>query len=120
MQREAGAHLWDASEAAKLIQEFSSHKSSLAEFQSDLIIRSAIERQLEVLGEALNRLRRDDADTGSRVPEIDKIIGMRNILAHEYGAIDYEIVWSAATTRVPKLIPVLEELVKEAQGAAGI
>lgn len=85
-----------------------------------LLIRSAIERQLEVLGEALNRLRKYDAFTANRVPDLDRIIGMRNILAHEYGEIDYEIVWRAATVSIPALIPVLDELVQEARDAAGL
>lgn len=119
MQPKAGAHLWDAAEAAKLVQDFARGKTE-AEFTSDLIIRSAIERQLEVLGEALNRLRRDDADTAARVPELDRIVGMRNILAHEYGDIDYEIVWQAVTMGVPSLLPILDELVEEARTAAGL
>lgn len=119
MQPEAGAPLWDSSEAAKLVHEFVGSKTE-ADFTSDLMIRSAIERQLEILGEALNRLRRLDADTAARIPELDKIVGMRNIIAHEYGYIDYEIVWRAATIKIPALIPVLNELVDEAWGAAGV
>lgn len=84
MRPEAGAHLWDAAEAARLVHEFA-RGTTEAEFNSDPVIRSATERQLEVLGEALNRLRRDDAGTAARVPDLDKIVGMRNIIAHEYG-----------------------------------
>lgn len=119
MRREAGAHLWDAAEAAQLVHEFA-HGKAVAEFNSDLLIRSAVERQLEILGEALNRLRRDDADTAARVSDLDKIVGMRNIIAHEYGDIDDEIVQRAVTTNVPALIPVLGELVDEARAAAGL
>ncbi len=119
MLREAGAHLWDAAEAAKLVCEFASGRTK-AEFNSDLVIRSAIERQLEILGEALKRLRRDDADTAARVPGLDRIVGMRNVLAHEYGDIDYEILWRATTTEIPTLIPILNQLVDEAWGAAGL
>ena len=45
---------------------------------------------------------------------------MRNIIAREYGYIDYEIVWGAATARMPALIPVLEDLVDEARSIAGL
>lgn len=119
MQPETGAHLWDAAEAARLVNEFARGKTE-ADFISDLVVRSATERQLEILGEALNRLRRDDADTAARVPDLDRIVGMRNILAHEYGDIDYEIVWRAATTGAPALIPILDELVDEARRSAGL
>lgn len=119
MRREAGAHLWDAAEAARLVREFARGKT-LTDFNSDLVIRSAIERQLEILGEALNRLRRDDSDTGIRVPGLDRIVGMRNVIAHQYGEIDYEILWRATTTDVPALIPILDDLVIEARGDAGL
>lgn len=97
MRPEAGAHLWDAAEATKLAHEFASGRTK-DEFNSDLLVRSAIERQLEILGEALNRLRRVDAGTADRVPDLDKIIGMRNVIAHEYGEIDYEVVGEAQDT----------------------
>jgi hypothetical protein len=51
MRPEAGAHLWDAVEAAKLVHEFARGKTE-ADFTSDLVVRSAVERQLEILGEA--------------------------------------------------------------------
>lgn len=119
MLPESGAPLWDAAEAAGLVLEFVGEKTE-DEFISDLVIRSAIERQLEILGEALNRLRRIDSDTAALIPDLDKIVGMRNIIAHEYGHIDYEIVWRATTTRIPALIPVLKDLVDEAREIAGL
>lgn len=106
-------------EAARLVNEFARGRTA-ADFTSDLVVRSAVERQLEILGEALNRLRRDDPDTAARVHDLDRIIGMRNVLAHQYGDIDYEIVWRATTTGVPALIPVLDELVEEARRVAGL
>lgn len=118
MQPDSGLHLWDATVAARLVRDFTSGRTA-TEFTQDLIIRSAVERQLEILGEALNRLRREDMAAAARVPSLDEIVGMRNIIAHEYGSIDYEIVWIAATIEVPALIPVLEELVQEAKGMVG-
>ncbi|GAA1627764.1 DUF86 domain-containing protein [Brevibacterium sanguinis] len=117
MRPEAGAHLWDAADSATNVRDFVDGRTE-TEFNSDLVLRSAIERQLEILGEALNRLRRDDRETSERVPGLEKIIGMRNIIAHEYGNIDYEIVWRASTTDIPALVPLLVELVDEARGAA--
>lgn len=115
MRPESGAHLWDAAEAARLVAEFAASTTE-ADFSSNIVIRSAIERQLEILGEALNRLRTDDAETAARIPNLDRIVGMRNVIAHEYGDIDDEVVWRAATTGVPALIPVLGRLVDEARG----
>lgn len=113
MQPEAAAHIWDASEAAKAVRGFTDGKAE-GDLLADLLLRSAVERQLEVLGEALNRLRRDDPATAARIPDLDKIVGMRNVIAHEYGEVDYEIVWAAVTNRIPGLIAVLDALLQEA------
>ncbi|WP_367647481.1 DUF86 domain-containing protein [Brevibacterium sp. CT2-23B] len=71
-------------------------------------------------GEALKRLRRDDADTAARVPGLERIVGLRNVLAHEYGDINYEILWLATTTEIPGLITILNEPVDEARDATGL
>lgn len=113
MRSEAAAHIWDASEASKAVRQFTADTTEDA-FLHDLLRRSAVERQLEILGEALNRLRRDDPATAGQVPELDNIVGMRNVIAHEYGDVDYKLAWSAVTTRIPRLISVLAGLLEEA------
>lgn len=67
-----------------------------------------------MLGQALKHLRQNDPKTAARVPEIDRIVGMRNVIAHEYRAIDYSILWMTVTTRVPAVRHVLDELLREA------
>lgn len=118
MRPEAAAHIWDASEASQAIRQFTTDTTEDA-FLNDLLRRSAVERQLEILGEALNRLRRDDPSTAARVPELDNIVGMRNVIAHEYGDVDYKLIWSAVTTRIPRLISVFAGLLEDA-GPPGI
>ncbi|MBM9462399.1 DUF86 domain-containing protein [Aeromicrobium sp. YIM 150415] len=113
MRRESPAHVWDAVESATAVRTFVAGRTE-SEFLSDLLLRSAVERQLEILGEALNRLRQIDPETATRIPDLRRIIGMRNVIAHEYGTVDYEIVWSAVTTRVPELIGFLQSLLEEA------
>ncbi|TDE92626.1 DUF86 domain-containing protein [Occultella glacieicola] len=78
------------------------------QFFADLLLRSAVERQLEVLGEALVRLRHDDLETADRIPNLHKMIGMRNVIAHEYGDIDYETVWAVVTKYIGPLIADLD------------
>lgn len=112
MLPETAAHLWDALEAARAAREFT-EGIVYHEFTGDLMRRSAVERQLEVLGEALNRIRRVDSETSQRIPGLAQIVGMRNIIAHDYGSIDCRLVWEAATTRVPDLVAVLALLLDE-------
>ena len=53
-----------------------------ASYASDELRKSAVERQLEIIGEALNRLRKADPEVAQRIPDISRIVGLRNILAH--------------------------------------
>lgn len=113
MRPTSKAHLWDAHQACLAISTF---VEGIGEegFQSNLLVQSAVERQLEILGEALNRLRRTDAATAEQVPDLDRIIGMRNIIAHEYGVVDHAIIWAVVDTRVASLVDVHAHLLEKA------
>lgn len=113
MRNESAKLLWDASEAARAVRTFTDGVTK-EQFFADLLLRSAVERQLEILGEALVRLRRVDLEMAGRIPDISKIIGMRNVIAHEYGDIDYETVWAVVTKYVGPLIADLDRLLVEA------
>ncbi|NUU07559.1 HepT-like ribonuclease domain-containing protein [Leifsonia sp. C5G2] len=78
MLRESPAFLWDAREAAMKaasVAEGRERESYLA----DWVLQAAVERQLEILGEALKNLRSADPATASRVPDVHAIIATRNI-----------------------------------------
>ncbi|MBE8146929.1 DUF86 domain-containing protein [Brevibacterium casei] len=68
---------------------------------------------LEVLGEALNRVRSADPETAALIADIHRIIAMRNVIAHQYGEIDYAIVWSAVNDRVPRLRSTIAALLSD-------
>ena len=72
--------------------------------------RSAVERQLEIIGESLNNLRKYDPPLAAEIPDLNRIIGLRNILAHAYAVVDDSVVWSAAHSRVPELLVRINEL----------
>ena len=55
-------------------------------------VRSGVERKLEVVGEALNRLSREDPELAAQIPDIARVIGFPNVLAHGYEIVDDEIV----------------------------
>ncbi|MCC2028102.1 HepT-like ribonuclease domain-containing protein [Microbacterium sp. NPDC077644] len=113
MRLESAKLLWDAGQAAHAVRTFTDGVTK-EQFFTDLLLRSAVERQLEILGESLVRLRRDDFGAAGRIPELHKIIGMRNVIAHEYGDIDYETVWVAVTRYIGPLISDLDRLLAEA------
>ena len=77
----------------------------MADFQADRLLQLALERQFEIIGEALNRLERiDAASLAASIPDYRKIIGFRNIISHGYDIVDDAALWSFATQRVPELL----------------
>ena len=102
MQRDARCYLWDALKAAEAVQTFLRGKTYEA-FIDDDLVRSAVERQLQIIGEALSQLARVDPQTASNVAELPRIIAFRNILVHGYAAIDYATVWRLIEDKLPEL-----------------
>ena len=102
------AHLWDMLQAAKEVETMLEHHD-LASFLDDLVLLRAIERSVEIIGEAARRV---SATYQGAHPEIPwrKIIGQRNILAHEYGQIDHALLHKTATEDIPELVGQLQLL----------
>jgi uncharacterized protein with HEPN domain len=73
------------------------------DFREDRGLQLIVERELEIVGEALVRLRRDHRDLADRVPDINRIIGLRNILAHGYDILEHEILWDIVQNKIPAL-----------------
>jgi len=110
MQPEAkdAAYLWDMLDAALAVQEFVASRSS-SDYLADRMLRGAVERHLEIIGEAANRISRSFRAAHAEIPW-QRAVGLRNVLAHEYGEIDHKLVWGLATTRIPELIQQLRAL----------
>jgi uncharacterized protein with HEPN domain len=102
MHADAKKLLWDAQKAAQRVARFTAGKT-FADYERDELLRSAVERQLEIVGEALNRLRRADPATAASIRDIDRIIGFRNIVVHGYATLDDRIVWGIVESYVPAL-----------------
>ena len=74
-------------------------------FREDRMLQLALEREFEIVGEALVRLERIDRETlAERIPEYRKIIGFRNLVAHGYDTIDDAALWDLAINHVPRLL----------------
>ena len=102
MQPEAKKYLFDIQTAANLLDTFVSGRN-FAEYQHDLMLRAATERQFEVIGEAISQLARIDPATAAQISEYQRIIAFRNILIHGYAEIDNRLVWDIIQTRLPRL-----------------
>jgi len=74
------------------------------DFEGDQLLQRAIEHEMEIIGEALNRLIRiDEEKVEVAIPEYRSIIGLRNIIAHGYDVVDPMVVWDVVVNHVPKL-----------------
>ena len=109
MKRDPRYLLWDASEAAEAITAMTSGKT-FADFDRDIVLRSAVERQFEIVGEALSQLSRIDAGMAARVPNLRDIVAFRNILIHGYAVIDRARVWRVVVDDLPQLRATLRDL----------
>jgi uncharacterized protein with HEPN domain len=112
LRRDAKSLLWDARDAATAISNMTAGKS-FPDFDTDLVLRSAVERQFEILGEALNRLDRLDSRLAAKIPDLREIVAFRNILIHGYAVIDRARVWRAVQDDLPSLRAVLQDLLEE-------
>src|SRR5699024_3624242 len=82
---------------------------SFQEFQGNRMLQLAIEREFEIIGEALYRLARNEEETlASRIPVYRKIINFRNIIAHGYDTVDEAAMWDFAKNLVPELVEKVE------------
>ena len=119
MQRDSKAYLWDAREALDAITVFT-HGRTREEFLQDLMLRSAVERQFEIVGEALAQLARQDQVLADQIPDLPRIVAFRNILVHGYAIVDSERVWLVVHESVPGLREVVDQLLKDAPPGADI
>lgn len=102
MRVEAKKYLHDIRQAADHIAGFTAGKS-LADYERDVLLRSGVERQFEIIGEALAQLARLDEPLAARVSDRRSVVAFRNILIHGYREIDHRIVWDIVETKLPVL-----------------
>jgi uncharacterized protein with HEPN domain len=109
MPREPKANLHDMGQAASLIAEFTAGLDFDA-YAADAMVRAAVERQFEIIGEALGQLAKLDPEIAGRISEHRRIIAFRNILVHGYAGVDDMLVWDMVSTRLPDLRREVEGL----------
>ena len=102
----------DAVEACQKIQEYTAGHT-LESYRQNSLRVDAVERRFEILGEAFNRIITADPSFRDHFPEVGKIIGARNRIAHGYDTVDDEVVWTAAQDNVPALMDKLAAWLKE-------
>ena len=104
--------LVDIRDSARFIAEGTAG-ASYDEFLSDRRMRQLVERNLTIIGEAVNRLRRRDPDTAAKLAAIPQIVAMRNVITHGYDVIDNATVWRTIHETLPILHRQIEALLLE-------
>lgn len=109
MRLEAKKHLEDIRRATELIEMFTQGRS-FSDYASDALLRSGVERQFEIIGEALNRLLKAEPALAASITHHRRIIAFRNVLTHGYDAIDDAVVRDVIETHLPVLRQELSTL----------
>ena len=109
MSNRVNKYLFDMKMAIESIDEFVAD-IDLEGYKTNKLIRSAVERQLEIVGESVKRIER----TGEPVPiaNAKHIVAFRNILVHEYERLEEETVWMIIKKDVPKLLEEINNLLE--------
>lgn len=102
MRPEVEKRIVDALAACERVEEFTAGLN-FEGFSASALVRSAVERQFEIIGEALNKASIMDAGLEHQVPEIPRIVGLRNRLIHGYDAVDDQLVWDIVRTKIRPL-----------------
>ena len=102
---------FDIAEACDLIAQFTSGKT-FADYQNDPLLRSGVERQFEIIGEALCQAIRHDPGVAEQISNTSRIISFRNRLIHGYATISDEVVWGILETNLPVLNREVKDLLE--------
>lgn len=111
MQRDSQAFLLDVVEAAEAILD-DVRGLSLKDYCATRLIRSAVEREFILIGEALSNLARVDPALFAKVDHGRQIISFRNKLSHDYAKVDHALVWGVIESYLPELLETCRCLVK--------
>jgi uncharacterized protein with HEPN domain len=110
MQLEIKKYLFDINESIDSIEEYLGEKRDFKAYMADKMLRRAIEREFEIIGEAMGRI--EKLDSSLSISSKKHIISMRNRVIHGYDKIDNEIIWGTIIRHLPSLKMEVELLLK--------
>jgi len=96
-------YLYDIVNCCEFITKFTQNKT-IEDYENDRAFRSALERELQIIGEAMLRLNNVSPQTAEKISQHRNIIGFRHILVHGYDSLDPNTVWNVVETKVPILL----------------
>ena len=103
---------YDIKIAIEEIEEyFNNDPKDFFQYKSNIMLKRAVERDLEIIGEAMNRILNRDSEFESKVTGAKAIIGLRNQVIHAYDNVSDEMIWSILINHLPKLKTEIEEII---------
>lgn len=110
MQLEIQKYLYDIQTSIDSIYEYLGDKKDFNTYLTDKLLRRGIERELEIIGEAANRILKIDSSIG--IDNARKIVDLRNWVIHGYDKIDDVIIWGIILKQLPLLKSQVDDLLK--------
>ena len=110
--RKGRKYLYDIAEAADYIAQFTDGRT-YEEYHTNPMLRSAVERQFEIIGEALNQLLRREPGIREEISDASLVIAFRNRLIHGYASVSDEVVWGVVEGYLPVLSSEVRALLRE-------
>jgi len=111
MDEKIKKYLTDIQEAILHIEEFTIGITSFFDYEKNLMLRRAVERELEIIGEAISRVLHIDENI--EIEHSRRIVDLRNRVIHGYDKIDNAVVWGILVKHIPKLKKEVDELLKK-------
>ncbi len=109
MQREILKYLLDIQESINSIYDYLGDERDFNDYKSNKLLRRGIEREIEIIGEATNRILKLDKHID--ISDSRRIVDMRNWVIHGYDKVDDVIVWGVISQDLPKLKEQVDKLI---------
>lgn len=109
MPHDPEKYLYDMANSCRFLVGYVSGRS-FDDFRTDRGFRSAIERELQIIGEALLQLTKVSMTIAQRISDYNRIIRFRHVLVHGYDRLNQDVEWYIVTERIPVLLGELEDL----------
>lgn len=104
-------YLYDIKESIDSIDEYLGDKRDFYKYQRNKLLRRGVERELEIIGEAINRILKINPDI--EIPEARRIVDLRNWVIHGYDKVDDVIIWGIISRDIPKLKKQVNRLLEK-------
>lgn len=111
LPHETKKYLFDIAEACDLLSQFTTGKT-FADYKNDPLLRSAVERQFEIVGEALSQAIQHNPKVADLISNSSRIISFRNRLIHGYASVSDTVVWGVLETNLSLLTREVKDLLE--------